>query len=185
MKKVYIVHGYGGAPDNNWFPWLKTELEKLGVEVEVFTMPDTDEPTYLKWLAYLQSNIINPDANSYLVGHSLGCIAIVQYLNNLNPGVKIGGAVLVAGFISPIHFKELDGFFEVPLDEEKIRNSAKRIVAINSDNDPHIPYLQAEEIEKRLGAELIKIYNGGHLNAKTGYTEFPLVLEKLKELIGL
>jgi len=160
-------------------------LSVLGVEVEVLTMPNTNKPTYHEWLSYLQTQIIGPYEDSYLVGHSLGCITIVQYLNNFKADVKIGGAILVAGFISPIHFKELDGFFEVPLDEAKIRNSVKRIVAINSDNDPHIPYSQAEEIEKRLGAELIKIHNGGHLNEKTGYNNFPLVLKKLKELMGL
>lgn len=140
MKKVYIIHGYGGNPDKNWFPWLKSELEKLGIAVEVFLMPNTDNPTYDVWLSHLQSNIKNPDIDVYLVGHSLGCISIVQYLNNLKSGSKIGGAILVAGFISPIHFKELNGFFEVPLDDQKIKNSCKNIVAISSDDDPHIPY---------------------------------------------
>ena len=38
------------------------------------------------------------------------------------------------------HITELNGSFDVPLNEEKIRNSVKRIVAINSDNDEHVPY---------------------------------------------
>jgi len=182
-KKVYIVHGYGGYPEKNWFPWLKAELEKMGIGVEVFAMPNTDNPNYSEWLSYLQNNIKNPDISIYLVGHSLGCIAIVQYLNNLEARIKIGGAVLVAGFISPIHLHELDGFFEVPLDEEKIKNSVGKIIAISSDNDPHMTWEQAEELEKKLGAELVKVHEGGHLNEKSGYKEFPLVLEKLKELM--
>ena len=76
-------------------------------------------------------------------------------------------------------------FFDVPLDETKIKNNIDKIIAINSDNDPHVPYWQAEEIEKRFGAKLIKVQNGGHLNEKTGYKEFPLVLETVKELIGI
>jgi predicted alpha/beta hydrolase family esterase len=185
MKRAYIVHGYGGSPDKNWFPWLKTELEKIGMEVTVPAMPNTDEPKYSAWLAHLQKVIVNPDEDTYLVGHSLGCITILQYLNNLESNKKIGGVVLAAGFAKPIHFTELNGFFDIALDEEKIKNSVNKIVAINSDNDEHVPYWQAEEIQKRFGAELIKIENGGHLNHKTGYTQFPLVLEKLKEMMNL
>ena len=183
MKKIYIVHGYTGYPDKNWFPWLKSELEKLGDEVKVLAMPHTESPQYSEWLSHIQSQVINPDGNTYFVGHSLGCIAILQYLNNLKSGIKVGGAVLVAGFSTPIHFTELNSFFDVPLDEEKIKNNANKIVAINSDNDPHVPYWQAEELEKRFGLELVKVHNGQHLNEKAGYKEIPLVLEKLKEVM--
>jgi predicted alpha/beta hydrolase family esterase len=183
MKKVYIIHGYGGYPSKNWFPWLKSELTKLGVEVDVLSMPNTDDPKYSEWLEHIQSQILNPDENTYLVGHSLGCITILQYLNNLKQGLRVGGIVLVAGFSTPIHFTELNSFFEVPLDEEKIKNNAGKMVAISSDNDPHVPYWQAEELRDRFDLELITIHNGQHLNEKAGYTELPIVLEKLREIM--
>ncbi len=183
MKKAYIIHGYGGYPEKNWFPWLKTELEKMGVEVHVPAMPNTDTPEFFLWLSHLQSQINSPDEHTYLIGHSLGCITILQYLNSLPRATKIGGVVLVAAFSKPIHFTELNGFFETPLDEQKIQTIASEIVVINSDNDEHVPFEQAEEIRDRFDAELIKIEKGGHLNAKTGYTQFPLVLEKLKEMM--
>ncbi|MEI6042673.1 MAG: alpha/beta hydrolase [bacterium] len=186
MKKVYIVHGYTGTPDGNWFPWLKSELEKIDdVTVKVLAMPNTDHPICSEWLPYIQSEVLNPDENTYFVGHSLGCITIVQYLNNLNPEIKTGGAVLVAGFVSPIHFTELNSFFDIPLDFEKIKRVANKIIAISSDNDPHVPYWQAEELETNLGAELYTIQGGQHLNKKAGYKEIPLVLEKVEELMGL
>ncbi len=121
MKKVYIIHGYTGYPDKNWFPWLKLELEKLGIQVFVPAMPHTEAPQYSEWLAYLQSLVQKPDSDTYFVGHSLGCITILQYLNNLSAPIKIGGAVLVAGFSTPIHLTELNSFFGVPLDEVKIK----------------------------------------------------------------
>ncbi|HAO64478.1 TPA: hypothetical protein DCQ44_00670 [Candidatus Taylorbacteria bacterium] len=185
MKKVYIIHGYTGYPNKNWFPWLKSELEKIGIEVTVPAMPHTEAPQYSEWLSYLQSIVKNPDENTFFVGHSLGCAAILQYVNNLNPKTRIGGVVLVAGFSTPIHFIELNSFFEVPFDEEKIKKCSNKIVAINSDNDPHVPYTQAEKLAYSFGAELIKVHDGQHLNEKAGYKELPLVLEKIKEIMNV
>ena len=35
MKRVVIVHGWGGSPEDNWIPWLRKEMEKGGFEVIV------------------------------------------------------------------------------------------------------------------------------------------------------
>lgn len=40
MKKVYIIHGWEGYPEENWLPWLKLELESGGFEVNVPQMPE-------------------------------------------------------------------------------------------------------------------------------------------------
>ena len=35
MKRVFIIHGWEGHPENAWFPWLKKELEQKRVSQEV------------------------------------------------------------------------------------------------------------------------------------------------------
>ena len=41
MTKVFLIHGSHGSPEENWFPWLKQELEKAGLEVIVPELLDS------------------------------------------------------------------------------------------------------------------------------------------------
>jgi len=100
-------------------------------------------------------------------------------LESLPTDIQIGGAILVAGFSQPIHFTELNNFFETPLDYHKCQSATKVITLINSDNDEHVPLEQGILMEEKLSAKLIVINNGGHLNAKAGFTELPVVLSEL------
>jgi uncharacterized protein len=182
-KKVYVIHGWEGSPEGNWFPWLKKELEIIGVVAECLAMPDSYHPVMSAWVKNIASVIGESDEDAYLVGHSLGGIALLRYLESLPENRKIGGAVLVAGFPESIGIKELDTFFEVPLDYEKVRGSARAFVAIHSSNDPYVPMKNGELLRDKLGAELVVVENAGHLNAGDGYTELPIVLEKLNEMM--
>jgi len=183
--RVIIVHGFTGNPDKNWFPWLKKELETADREIEVLVpaMPDPEHPLLPAWLSHLTQIASPPDEHLYFVGHSLGCIAILRYLERLPASQVVGGAVLVAGFSQPIAIEETDNFFNPSLDYENVRCSVQKIVAINSDNDPHVPLAQGKILQDRLGADLLIYPNGGHLNEKSGFTAFPLVLEQLNRMI--
>ena len=39
MKNAFIFHGTEGYPEENWFPWLKQNLEDLGYQVYVPHFP--------------------------------------------------------------------------------------------------------------------------------------------------
>lgn len=180
MKKhIVIVHGYKGEPGSNWFPWLKLKLEDLGHRVDIPSMPQADAPQLIKWVSHLSEVIGQPSEDVFLVGHSLGCITILRYLESLPTSTKIGGIILVAGFSQPIDLIELNNFFETPLDYEKCKLAAERITLINSDNDKHVPLRQGEVMHDWLEAKLIVYNNGGHLNAKAGFSEFPMVLDEI------
>jgi len=61
-------------------------------------MSSSDEPRINIWTPFLKKIVNNPDQDTYLVGHSMGCQAIARYLESLPEGVKLGGVVFVAGF---------------------------------------------------------------------------------------
>ena len=182
MKKVIIIHGWEGSPEGDWFPWLKKELENRGFEAQVPAMPNTNEPTLSGWLSHLQGVVGKVDENTYLVGHSLGVITILRYLESLSGDKKIGGVVLVAGFPEPIGYKELNSFFLKPLDYGKVKGFINKVVAIYSDNDPEVPLKNGEILRDKLGAKLIAVPKAGHLNAEDGFTELPIALESVLEV---
>jgi len=115
-KRVFIVHGWDGYPEEGWFPWLKNELEAKDFEVSVPQLPEAKTPRIYNWVPALSKAVGTPDEQTYFVGHSIGCQTIARYLESLPEGVKVGGAVFVAGF-----FKRLTNLEDDP----KVREIAK------------------------------------------------------------
>jgi len=138
MKKVIIIHCWEGYPNYCWYPNAKKELEDKGYEVIVPEMTETNLPKFNDWLSELRKVVGKPNKDLYLIGHSLGCITILRYLEGLKEDEKIGGVILVAGFTDNLDFKEIKSFFEAPIDFEKIKNHCSNFVAIHSDNDPYV-----------------------------------------------
>lgn len=183
--RIVLIHGWEGSPQRNWFPWLKAKLQNSGFEVLAPFMPDADHPKLPEWLAFLKETVGGVDEHTYFVGHSLGVITILRYLESLGDGKIAGGVVSVAGFSELIGYVELASFFAAPLDYEKVKRSAKRFKAIASDNDPHVPQKCGEILRDKLGAELTIIKGGKHLNTEAGFFKLPVALEKLNDLINL
>ncbi len=156
MKRAIIVHCWGGHPQYCWYPRTKKELEVGGFRVQVPAMPDTDHPKLAIWLPTLIDLVEIPDEELFLIGHSIGTVAIMRYLEGLPENLRIGGAIFVAGFTDNLGFEELENFFETELDFATIKSRAKKFVIIHSDNDPYVEYPKyADILQEKLGAELI------------------------------
>ncbi len=155
MKRTIIVHCWDGMPDYCWYPWLAQELKLKRVSVEVPAMPETQAPKQALWVPKLCEVVGVPDEELVLVGHSVGCITILRYLESLDPGQRIAGVVLVAGFTDHLGFDELKNYFQTPIDWEKIKTHCDTFVAIFSDNDPFVPVSHADVFREQLGAQII------------------------------
>jgi predicted alpha/beta hydrolase family esterase len=184
VKRAIIVHGWSDTPEGSWFPWLKRKLEEKGMKVEVPAMPDTDIPKIDAWVKKLEETVGKPDKDTFLVGHSIGCQAIMRYLEKTN--AKVGGILFVAGWFT---LKDLGNdeqivakpWLETKIDTDKVKNAAK-IIAIFCDDDPYVPISDAETFKKRLNAEIIMQTGKGHFSGDDGVTELPEALEAILTL---
>ena len=185
MKRAIIVHGWSDTPEGSWFPWLKRKLEEKGFRVDVPEMPDTNIPKIDAWVKKLEETIGKPDKDTFLVGHSIGCQAIMRYLEKAN--AKVGGILFVAGWftLKGLGKEEqivVKPWLETQINTDQVRNSAGKTIAIFCDNDPYVPITNAETFKKRLGCETITVTGKGHFTAEDGVTELPEALEAVLKL---
>lgn len=187
-KRAFLIHGWSGHPEEGWRPWLRDELAARGIEVAIPAMPDTDHPRMHAWLAKLKEAVGTPNEHCFFVGHSLGVITILQYLEVLKKRQQVGGAVLVAGFtdlsinVTEEDTSELVSFFQTPLDFEKVKKHCGKFVTIHSDNDPYVSLRHGEILRDKLGAKLIVMHNMKHFSGTDGITELPIALESVLKI---
>lgn len=185
MKRVFMIHRWSGAGQDDWRPWVKAELEKRGYEVIVPEMPNRDEPKIEVWVEYLRSLVGTPDSETYFVGHSIGCQTILRYLETID--TPVGGAVFVAGWfkLENLEDEEVERlaqpWMETPIDLARVSQVLPHSTLIISDNDPY----GATELNKskfsELGAKIIVLPGAGHVTEDDGYTTLPQVVEALEK----
>lgn len=180
-KRVFIVHGYQGWPQKNWFPWLTQQLAEKGVKARALTLPHPNAPELEQWLGTLEREITAPDANTYLVAHSLGCITTLQYLMRAPLHEPIGGFVLVSGFDRKIPgLSLLDGFTRDPLDFAKLQRLAPHRAVLSARDDSIVPFAYTEDLAHKLQADFYPRDHGNHFMDSDGFMSLPQVLEILQ-----
>jgi uncharacterized protein len=182
--KVFIIHGAYGTPNENWFPWLKAELEKQGHEVVVPQFPTPENQALENWMNVMEPYISTFNSDIVLVAHSLGPAFAISLLERIN--VKIRACFFVAGFIGKLGIEEFDSinstFTEKEFDWEKIKQNCAEFFVYGSDNDPYVPLEMEEEFARNLGTKLIAVKGAGHFNKKMGYAEFPRLFEDINKI---
>lgn len=183
---VIIFHGHDGTQKNHWHPWLKENLESLGVSVISPDFPLEEKQNPQDWMKFFESIKDMVNENTILVGHSLGTAMIFNVLASLEKPVF--GIVLVGGFGKAFGDDEVaktcNAFVE-NLPWRKIRKNAGNIKIFASTNDPEIPQEISIHLGKALQSPIQFIENAGHFCKGDGYEKFPRLLEYLKTQIYL
>ena len=102
MTNVFIFHGTGGFPEENWFPWMKEKLEELGYKVIVPQFPTPENQTLENWFKVMDnySGALNQD--TILIGHSLGGAFLLRVLERIQLKIKAAAIVSAPVGIRPI-----------------------------------------------------------------------------------
>jgi len=124
-------------------------------------------------------------ARTVLVGHSIGCQAILRFLQWLPAGASVASALCVAGWwqlderASPMP-QPLLPWLEPPADLPRIVRACKRFATLLSDDDPYTADQQANRLkwEQNLGAAVRMVRSAGHFTA----VHQPEVLAAVNEL---
>jgi len=186
MNNVFIFHGTEGYPDENWFPWLKQELEQKGCKVFVpqFPSPPIVPAKIAEWFDVLKNYEQYINENTIFIGHSLGGIFALRILEKLEHPIK---AAILAGTpvgVRPIANYDRDSSFSgFAFDWEAIRKKAQHFDVFQSDNDPYVGLENGKELSKNLGVELSFIPNAGHFNKRAGYLKFEKLRDKVLEIL--
>jgi len=186
MKRVFIIHGWEGTPYNHYHKWLKSELEKLGYEVFLPAMPDTDAPVIEAWVGHLKELVGTPDKDTYFVGHSIGCQTILRYLETVS--TPVGKAVFVAGWFDLKNLEDDEAekiaapWIKTPIDITKVTKVLPSSTLIISDNDPFGAFEENKKKFAELGSKIIVLHNAGHIDKESGYIKLPEALEEFKKM---
>lgn len=184
MRKAVVLHGTGSSSQNGWFSYIKSELEKLGMEVYVPDLPGADNPNIERYNKFLLSS--GWDFNDNLViGHSSGSVEIMGLLQDLPANVKVGTAILVGTFRGDLGRDDLKGM-DIDFNYDLIKSKADKFIVIHSDNDPYCPLEDAKWIAKKLDAEFILLPGQQHFSSHIDpkYKKFPKLIEIVRQKVN-
>lgn len=186
--KFVILHGTGANHTDNWFPWLKNELEKQGHSVWVPDLPNADRPNIKKYNELLLSQ--NFDfSNAVVIGHSSGAVAILGLLEALPKNSKINTAILVGAFTKRMtespSWEMLKELFDNPFEYEGIRQKSGQFIFVHSEDDPYCPIEQAEFLSTKLGGEMHRFTKMGHFSKRLDprFDKFPELLDIIHQKV--
>ncbi|MFZ1258787.1 MAG: alpha/beta hydrolase [Candidatus Saccharimonas sp.] len=172
MTRFVIIHGNGGGTaDDHWQPWLKHELERLGHEVIVPTMPDNTEAKAAVWLPYMKRELAI-DEQTIVIGHSSGAVAAMRYAEQN----KIKGSILIGACYTDLgeESEKVSGYYDDEWNWRAIKNNQDFVVVIASSDDPWIAIDEPRHIYQSIGAEYHEYVDKGHFTEEhIGGKEFP------------
>jgi len=184
MKNAFIFHGTGGFPEENWFPWLKNELEQLDYEVHVPQFPTPDNQTLEAWFNVFKEYESSLSEQTIMIGHSLGGAFLLRVLEKMHQKIMIAGIIAAPIGIPPIRNMEGDHpFIGHPFNWNAIQEHAKHFIIFHSDTDPYVSLKNGQMTAEKLHTQLNFIPNAGHFNKAAGYTQFAELHEKIKEAL--
>lgn len=170
------MHGWGGSDFPHWQSWLAAEIAKNYGCVSFLKFSNADFPQKDLWMSELAKELeeFKPDI---VVCHSIANILWFHVCNYVVMPREIEKLFLVAVPSLKCDIKELESFFPCEIPKNLY---AKESLIIASSNDPYMTEEEAGELQKKLSIPMKVLEDAGHINANSGYGEWPWMLQTIQ-----
>ena len=184
-RNIFIFHGTAGSPEGNWFPWMKEKLEVEGHRVIVPRFPTPVGESLAAWFQMLEQYKKDITKDTILIGHSKGGLFTLRVLEQLSHPVYATFFISASIGVKPILYYNEDAAFSkgFNFDWKKIKSNSGICTVYHSDNDPYVCLENGKTLATTMGVDLQFIPQAGHLNAESGYTQFPQLLQDVESIL--
>jgi predicted alpha/beta hydrolase family esterase len=193
VARLCIVPRWSGTAQSDFYPWLLAQpavRARFG-EILLPEIAQPGEPTIAAWVESLQQVTAGPGGpgqpgdlgRTYFLGHSVGCQAVLRFLERSSGNTPAAGVLCVAGWWNVDRpWDSIRPWIQTAMDVARVRATARRFHVLLSDNDPFTADWRENERawRERLGAEVRCVPGAKHFNA----AEEPAVLDALLALAG-
>lgn len=170
--KTLLLHGWGGSDNPHWQAWLAGEIAK---DYGIVAFPLLDNPHFPsknRWMKQVKELMaqFEPDV---VICHSLGNTLWFHLCNEgeIDPVKRL---LLVAPPRLDLELDTIKSFFPVVAPEFMF---ADEVLLVTSSNDPYMSSDEASALQEILDVEMKVLDDAGHINADSGYGEWPWVKE--------
>jgi len=173
-----VIPGWNGSGPGHWQTWLEQQSALVERPTVRPAFDDLAHPDLTQWLAALRATLADLPADGYdVVAHSLGAVLWLHHVADPGGSPRAARVALVAPPTPTLEDPAVAAFFPPPLDIDTVRRGADGTVLVGGDDDPHLPEGIAAAYGVPLKMATTVISGGGHLNAESGYGEWPAVLD--------
>lgn len=168
-----IIPGLRNSAENHWQSIWEREHPELFFRVQQLNW---DEPDCTEWIEQMERQLAAYQKEELiLIGHSIGCMAIIHWLKRFGHTVK--GILLVAPSDAerPGFPAYISGFSPLPLTPLTIPG-----IVVASTNDHVTTFDRAKFFAECWHCELITLNEAGHIEPKSGFCNW----EEGKSILG-
>jgi len=177
--RVILVHGFNSSPEMNFHPWLRDQLKDRGFDVvapklDLVTGEEFDLPHVIEQMKEQIGLLKNDDI---LLGHSLGALMIMQYLEAVEM-VETPRAVLLVAAPWNVKRPELRRLFMADIDADVLMWKARGFAVIHSKDDKMVPIEHGKMLAESLKAKFIETDGDGHYMDE----KYPILLDLIVKI---
>ncbi|HEY3148332.1 MAG TPA: alpha/beta hydrolase [Dongiaceae bacterium] len=162
---VLIIPGLGGSGPDHWQSRWQARLR----DARRVDQADWDKPDRADWIARLDDAVARSKQPPTLVAHSLSCALVACWAATHKRPVHAALLVAPADIESDAHTPPEAHLFR-PLPMTRLPFPA---IVVASRDDPYVAFERAIAMARAWGAELVDAGQAGHINAASGYSEWP------------